>query len=146
MRGARLVVVAAFVLAGCSSSAEGSDGEPLGAAATTQCSQRKGTFVTHYKERTGGTCGEFPDFIGAVEEQQTEITPPCTGDITYSANNCSVVMDYSCIEEAGKSLAKSEMSWNVAGTLGQGYLDILGYDSRGVVICSSVYDVTVTKR
>lgn len=134
--GAVLLLVAA-----CSSESQSTAGGP--------CAQRSGTYLTAYSQRSG-TCGPVGERIVQIPEQPTSVDPPCTGSISYSADNCEVTYQNECPANEVMSGARLQVSgksrWDAAGATGNATEQWTLTNATGQTLCISTYDVTVTRQ
>lgn len=144
MRRALALVVLSLVAA-CSSSSSGSSSS----ASQGPCAQRSGTYLAHYVERSGGTCGALPDSLVTINSQPTAPAAPCTGSISYSKDNCDVTIAQTCpvSSDAGVYTLRQTgtATWNADGSSGSAAIEMILADSNGVVQCQSTYDLTETR-
>jgi hypothetical protein len=131
---------AAVLALGCSSSVDDQGGP---------CSQRSGTYLTQYEERSGN-CGPIPEQLQTITEQPTMPEAPCTGAIDYSEDNCSVTSSVVCPEDglgAGwTSTVELKADWNESGSAGTAIVQFVVKDGAGGIVCQSTYNVTITKQ
>jgi hypothetical protein len=125
-----------------------SDGNNEGTPTNGDCDERTGSYRSTWSERSG-TCGAIDESIDTISEQPTEPEPPCTGEISYSANNCRVTASQECPGDSVEPEATIEMDsvadWNASGTRGTAIQEVTVKDSDGVTICHSTYDAVITK-
>ena len=137
----RLVTTVGLVgiLAACSSSSD--DGGP--------CVQRKGSFIAKYSQRSG-TCGNSAETVLNIDKQPTSVDAPCTGSISYTADNCQVTYESACPNDGavkgGRLSITGHSKWNSDGTSGTATEQWVLSDASGKTLCQSTYDVTVTKQ
>lgn len=143
MRWFSLLVVAVGMVA-CGNS----DSDPTDTGGAT-CDQRSGTFVVTYTADSGN-CGAIPQSTAVLDAQPTTATAPCTGALSYSADNCMVTLQQSCPVDAVGSNVKTiteagDAHWSVDGTTGTATLEITGLDASGALLCSGEYTVAYAK-
>lgn len=113
-----LLAAAVLVLAGC--------------APSGPCAPRTGTYVAHYEQRPGGTCGTLTDVVVMGGD---DIGPGCTGTSTPSADNCVVDFSEMCTDSAGTFHFTGESMWSTDGNSGEA---VVTYSES----CVSTYDIT----
>jgi len=139
-----MAAVLFLVLGGCSGGSSTPGAKPTEGS---QCAQRAGTYVLDFAERTGGTCGAFPEQVTTITKQPTEATAPCTGTISYSPDNCTVTYDERCPAMGGITIEqRGTVTWSPDGTTGSGIIQVIGTQSGSAQACSSTYDVTGARR
>ena len=117
-----------------------------------QCEHRSGTYRASFHERDG-TCGRMIEQVFTVNVQPVEPTPPCTGEIRYSEDNCEVTnVDITCPEEGiGPgviSITNGKYEWTEDGDVGTGTMQIVLWDTAPYndrLICQSTYDVDIER-
>jgi hypothetical protein len=121
-----------MVLAGCGGGA-------------VECRQRTGS-ASMTLTSTSGNCGSMPRVL-ITNVQTTEVAAPCTGTVSYTADNCEMTVDQTCPAGADGSTLRQNGSgtWNEAGTTGTGAFAITVKDSAGAVTCYGTYDATIVK-
>lgn len=141
-----LMALTAFLVA-CSSSEESS--KPKVGSGSGQCSQRSGSFIVNYKARSG-TCGDVAEVVVNIPTQPTKAEPPCTGDNTYTSDNCEVTYTSDCpVDEIGKGARvriAGASKWSVDGSYGTAVEQWTALDAQGKAMCTGTYDVTLTKQ
>ena len=149
-----MVVVGAAVACGKGDSEPESLGSGHG-----QCASRVGaTFVAHYVQRPGGTCGVGADRIihGAAASDSTDAavgdggSPACSGFTTPSADNCESDYDNTCADDGvvqgGKSRVAGHAEWSTDSSHATAVEQWTAVGPGGQVICNSTYDVTFTRQ
>lgn len=136
MKSAALAGVV-VLLAGCS----GGDDAPV----PCSLAHRKGTYIQHFAERSGGTCG-------AVSDQLVEITtgggvpPGCAydADDKPSADECNLTRRYTCQLDGAPGTVSivAITTEHDGGAKFDGILTSTIRNADGVVSCVSSYDVT----
>jgi hypothetical protein len=131
------------VLVACSSDPELGSGNG-------QCAQRDtGSYVVKYAVRSGD-CGDSAETILNPGPQPTEVTAPCTGTISYSADNCEVTYSSTCpFDEAQKGATLTvtgKSKWNTDGSQGSALESWFAKNSGGQGLCQGTYDVTITRQ
>jgi hypothetical protein len=113
-------------------------------------SDRMGTYLDHYAERSGGTCGAIPDQVGRVDGP-SGLPEGCAldGDDRVSENGCKLERTYTCDFPADGVIA-SYTGVTQAEDAGAnrliGILTVRVSDSSGSFLCSSTYDLTFTRQ
>lgn len=139
-----LWIVCVCALAGCG----GDDGE---AALECSRSDRGGTYLLEYSERSGD-CGPLPDALSRLDDAEA-VGEGCRLDAPdrWSADSCRLERAYTC-EEPGvgpgvtsSSVAVTEQR-DGSGDRLTGLLTIRLRDADGRVLCSGTYDVTATRQ
>jgi hypothetical protein len=108
-----------------------------------------GTYAATYVERSG-TCGAISEEIVTLDEQPTEPEPPCTGEISYSSNNCRVTFESDCPAPgigAGYRMESTGVAdWNATGNRGTAVVQVTVFNASDVVECRSTYDLTSVRQ
>lgn len=131
-------VTGAFAVLACASTTTTTTSGP--------CAQRRGTYSARYTVRSGN-CGEVSEQIATIDQQPTAPTPPCTGSIDYSPDNCEVTVEAVCpgrtpgvtVRTTGKA------RWNQDGSQGFAVEQTTITDGSGALMCSGTYDVTFSR-
>lgn len=139
-KGLGVVVAGAFALA-CSSSDASDDSGP--------CAQRNGSYIARYSVRSGD-CGEGAEVITNVDKQPTSVDPPCTGNISYSEDNCDVTYSSSCPNDGavkGATLTiTGKAKWSRDAANGSATEAWSLVDSNGQTVCYGTYDVSIVRQ
>lgn len=138
MRSAALVGVV-LLLAGCSSHHK---------AVPCDLAHRKGTYIQHFAERSGGSCG-------AVSDQIVEITtgggvaPGCRydADDKPSLDQCDLTRRYTCPLDGAPGTVSivAITTEHDGGAKFDGIFTSTIRDAAGAIQCVSSYDVTYTR-
>lgn len=116
-----------------------------GGSGATACAARSGSYVAHFTEQGGGTCGALPDQIvgeGAVDAM-------CTGQSDNPADNCTSSIDATCAGLTGAPYTeKGSGTWAADGRTGTATLTyvLYGNGADAPATCTSTYNVTYTKQ
>ena len=129
-------------LCGCSGSNDDDDDDG-------SCAQRAGTYLAQYTERSG-TCGPIPEQLDTIAQQPTEVPPPCTGTISYSADNCTVTSSSICPEDGlgpgWTTTLDLNADWNKSASQGTAIAQFVVKNGVGGIECQSTYNVTITRQ
>lgn len=142
----KLVGLVALGLVACASE----DSTPeLGSGGGT-CAQRDtGSYIVKYTVRSGD-CGETAETVINPGPQPTEVKAPCTGQITYSADNCEVTYSSTCpaesIQKGAELTISGKSKWTRDGALGTAVESWAVRNATGQTLCQGTYDVTVTRQ
>jgi hypothetical protein len=126
----------------------GGDDSQQGVRVTNNCSLPSGgTYLAHYDETPGNTCGGIPDqtFEGVnLSGQMTD----CAGgsgtitDMATDAGGCSIMaMMQGCTIGSVKASIVEDVTWSGGYTAASGMATV---NAAGV--CSGTYDITVTRQ
>lgn len=92
----------------------------------------------------GGNCGAVPDTV--VDGQPAAPTPPCTGTVTHSADNCEMTFDQTCPGAQGVTVRqKGTGTFSPDGKTGTATFAFTVTDANGAMACSGMYGATFTK-
>jgi hypothetical protein len=114
------------------------------------CAARVGTYSWQMKVRSGD-CGDFSEKIFTSTGNPTGPTPPCTGSITYSEDECKVTHDEVCPVAADGGTADGTFSvrgviwWDGAGDSATGLLEYELDTPDPADGCEGTYDATYKK-
>jgi hypothetical protein len=114
------------------------------------CAPRAGTYSWQLKARSGD-CGDGQEMIFTVTDEPTRPAPPCTGTITYSADNCEVTHDEACPVAADGGMDEGTFKllgvvhWNGAATAGNGEFEYDLMSPNAELSCQGTYDATYQK-
>jgi hypothetical protein len=142
----RSLIAALFVwtnLVACSSETEGTDGGP--------CAQRNGgSYLFKYTERSG-SCGPGAEAVRNLEgPQPTTVEAPCTGSISYSADNCEVTYETTCPNDGavqgGELTITGKSKWNADGSRGTAVETWVMRDPAKATLCIGTYDLVATRQ
>jgi hypothetical protein len=131
----RFLLLSGLVLAGCG-------GEDDGGAVSCERSDRTGTYLGTYVERSGGTCGALPDELARLDASE-----PADGYGTCAKASADVWSDGDCTLE--RSLECDDGSSGVAISTQQ---DSSGEHIEGTLtlrvpgVCTSTYDVDIVRQ
>jgi hypothetical protein len=148
MRKWMWMMVVAMATVACSSSSE-DEAKPLGSG-NGQCAQRdSGSYVVKYAVRSGN-CGEAAETVLNPGPQPTEPKAPCTGSITYAADNCEVAYSSTCpgdsVQKGATITVNGNSKWSTDATTGSAVESWSIVDADGQSLCQGTYDVTITKQ
>ena len=133
-----------FLLIGSLLAAACSNLDPGGGSGTS-CATRSGTYLAHFVERAGGSCGALPDQLVGDNAVDTM----CTGKADTSSDQCSSTIDVTCAGVTNQPYTeKGSGTWAADGTTGTAELTYVLYGDGGdsPATCTSTYDVTYTKQ
>jgi hypothetical protein len=149
MRGIQsfALLTVCMVLAACGSS---DDAPP-----PTQCQRadRMGTYIVHFDERSGGTCGPIADSLVRISADDSDFVAGCARDAadTWSNGDCKLERSFSCpVESVGPGYTASFVA--TTSVTADGGSRLIGiettnvYDSSGRIVCGSTYDLTYTRQ
>jgi hypothetical protein len=114
------------------------------------CAPRAGTYSWQLKSRSGD-CGDGQEMIFTVTDEPTTPAPPCTGTITYSADNCEVTHDEVCPVAADGGMDEGTFKllgvvhWNGSATAGNGEFEYDLTSPDAELSCQGTYDATYQK-
>lgn len=138
-RLAAACVITLGAVVACSNETDGEQGP---------CARRSGSYVVRYKARSG-TCGDSAETVLNITDQPTAPTPPCTGKIEYSTDNCEVTYDSLCPSDAvvkgGQLAIAGHSRWSVNANSGTAVEVWAIADGAGKVLCQATYDVTLSR-
>jgi hypothetical protein len=139
---------AAFILAiaGCA----GSDPEP--------CKPLVGTYLTEFRERSGD-CGAMDARVDRLDDEPTADPPGCEVTGEDSDDGCHHEYEIVCVREVAPADEARGLPAVVQEYSETGSIDQMGDESAeatlgvrirdadtGALLCSSVYDATITKQ
>lgn len=108
------------------------------------CDQRSGTYIARYTERSGN-CGPVPEQVDTITVQPVAPEPPCSGTISYSADNCQVTFEATCPETGlgldWSSTTDGKVTWNASASKGSGIVQIVLTNANGGIECQSTYNL-----
>jgi hypothetical protein len=104
--------------------------------ASGPCPQRSGAGTVKFTARSG-TCGPIGEAVVKGQEGSTP-TPPCTGTITHSADNCEMTVDSTCPNGSGSLRQVGSGTFNQAGTSGTAVFSFTLKDATGSVSCTAL--------
>lgn len=135
---------ALLLLAPLACSSSSTDG-----VATGPCAQRTAGYVIKYTVRSGN-CGASAETVVPAGPQPTAPAAPCTGTITYSADNCEVNYTSDCpadvIAKGARSKTTGKAKWSRDGATGTAVEELLVTKADGTGICQGTYDLTATRQ
>ena len=141
-----LMALVMMTVVACSSS---DDEAPAVGTGHGPCAQRSGSFLMQYTRRTG-SCGDIAETISNVPQQPTGPVAPCTGSISYSADNCEVTYDNTCptdaIVKGGSGSVTGHSKWSVDGAYGEATESLAFFNADKAAICAGTYDVKATRQ
>lgn len=111
---------------------------------------RGGTYLSQYHERDGN-CGPLPDTISVIDGMSGEVFSATDASCDFefsnvSTDNCKIDAAWNCVLEDGVSASYvASGSWNRSGTRFSAEIQI-AVRQGGQLVCSSLYDGTLTKR
>lgn len=131
------LMVALLVVSACG-------GEP------EQCETPRGTYLVEYDERPGGTCGAAADTLVVLDNleladvecdpiSQKESADQCRGDFDQS---CDYLSDNVRMRQTGYIEIQDEKGNRLEGVFS---VQVRRLDNNNA-ICSSTYDITLTKQ
>lgn len=136
------LALAVAALASCSSTTTGS-----GEGASSACVKPSSSYVVHFVEKSGGTCGAIPDaVVNTTASGEFEAQPGCTGSRTV--DGCDVLLtDYVCTASNGVvTKTTGEVKWASDGASGEGTVQISVTGAGIAKSCTSSYVVTYTRQ
>lgn len=106
------------------------------------------SYVVHFAEHAGGTCGPIPDSVVNTSPSGTIQSPSaCTN--RNREDGCNVFVDLTCTAtDRGVTFTiteTGEVKWAADGSKGSGTVSEHGSASDGST-CDSTYDVTYTRQ
>jgi hypothetical protein len=101
------------------------------------CADRNGSYRMETVKRSG-TCGEGVVSVVKLSGRPSAPAAPCTGRITYSANNCSSRDDVVCPKAGVNTHIDEAVDWDFNGLVGAGTVTL---SRDGPDSCSGTYDV-----
>jgi hypothetical protein len=145
MRKIMLLAIIALWTTACSS---GTDDQP-------SCSRtdRTGTYLQHFVEHDGGTCGTIPDELSTISGAGSGAGPGCSLDAPdrWSDGDCSLERNYTCpvdtvcvgckVKFTAITHEGDDGGARLIGTIG-----LTGINPDGSIGCVSVYDLTATRQ
>jgi hypothetical protein len=142
MKSAILAGMVLFSI-GCSG---GDDAKPVPCSGA----HRTGTFIAHFVERAGGTCGHITDTVTKLDSTSGQLAPGCMFDDTDtgSVDQCSLTRAITCPLDG----VPGTVSLVAVSTEHDGGKSFTGtttsriYDGNGTLQCVSTYDVTWTRQ
>lgn len=113
------------------------------------CAQRGGSYIAKYTQRTG-SCGAGTERVQNVTQQPTTVDRPCSGNITYSPDNCEVTYESTCPEDGlirgGTLTISGHSKWDAAATYGTAVEQWTVLRPDKTTACLSTYDVTMSRQ
>jgi hypothetical protein len=136
--------LAIIIAAGCSSPSSST-----GTGGGTVCAPQIGSYLVHFVERTGGTCGAVPDRIAAFNEgpnAMSMLAPGCTGQ-DQESSTCIETLSVMCFDPMSgiTSNISGDLHFSADASTGHGVWQVDIRDKAGMS-CSSIYDLTVTRQ
>lgn len=136
------------MLLGCSGGGDDDDDS----FTCNEATDRSGTYLASYSERSGGTCGDIPDELGRLDGVNA-LPAQCTEDApdVWSADGCRLDRSFTCCEGyyctsiVAVTEQRDASAATITGTLS---LRITEFDPAGnpVDSCSSLYDMTAQRQ
>jgi hypothetical protein len=119
------------------------------AAPEGPCAQRSGSYLMKYTERSG-TCGKGVENVVNITSQPTTVDPPCSGSISYSADNCEVSYSTTCPNDGavkgGELTITGKSKWNKDATSGTATETWTLRNPDKTTLCLGTYDVVGTRQ
>lgn len=133
-----LTLVLAMCLAAC-----GGDDSATGASGP--CAALSGSYLIHYAQRAGGTCGPIPDYVAVMIPGGASMSETaCTGPDQLSADQCTETADMTCVTGGITVNMRGTLHISVDGSFASGVFGIT--KSNGTQSCSGTHDITYTQQ
>jgi hypothetical protein len=137
---AKVTVLVALAVAGC-----GSDSNSDPPAQTGPCTDVSGSYLIHYAQRAGGTCGAIPDYVWAAVPGGASMSGVgCTGADQLSADKCTETADVTCVVGDVTVNIRGTLHYTVDASSASGVFGIAKSNTAGQS-CSGTFDITYTR-
>lgn len=151
--GAGLVALTVLVAVACGPDSGSKPAPRPGIDFTCDATKdRIGTYLLHYQERAGGTCGAQQDSLVRLESSGAVMAPGGTCALTVaptvSNGGCTLTNTIDCTHADGnaESGTAETTQQDDSGSVITGVYDVTIFTPDGATLCSSLYDMTYTRQ
>jgi hypothetical protein len=111
------------------------------------CTARGGSYMAHFVEQPGGTCGPMADQQFGIDPNLPDVAASCTGEAAYTRDHCDESFDLTCPTASGHGTLQSvgTTSWSASGSSGDATMRYVYRTDAGDVSCQSTYAITYVR-